>query len=217
MPGEDPVGTLECPPGFVLDENLGMCVPENPLIQAEVKEKSAVEVTSKPFNNFFIVDGGKAIDKGNSKPKNTKSSDQKNFVLVIESNSGGNKTSSISAVDVSEARTKAMNSAKRNSDARVVILARRVGTLDGKPLFKDIVGFKPKKVKESGNQCKSYFSKLSDPNSSITEAQMNFQPSDKMERCIQNVKSVMRKRRGKMKEKDLKSTAIAICRSRLGK
>ena len=81
MSGEDPVGTLECPPGFVLDEKLGMCVSENP----------------------------------------------------------------------------------------------------------------------------------------TTQAQMNFQPSDKMERCIQSVKATMRKSRKKMNDKDLKSAAIAICRSRLGK
>jgi hypothetical protein len=31
------MGTLECPEGYVLDEELNMCVPENPL-QADVSE-----------------------------------------------------------------------------------------------------------------------------------------------------------------------------------
>ncbi len=53
-----------------------------------------------------------------------------------------------------------------------------------------------------------------DPND---KAQMNFQPSAKMERCIQSVKVIMRKRRPKIKDKDLKSAAIAICRARLKK
>lgn len=34
MEGADPVGTLECPDGYVLDESLGMCVPEGALVQA---------------------------------------------------------------------------------------------------------------------------------------------------------------------------------------
>ena len=34
MEGVDPAGTLECPDGYVLDENLSMCVPEDPMAQA---------------------------------------------------------------------------------------------------------------------------------------------------------------------------------------
>ena len=37
----DPVGTLECPDGFVLDENLNMCVPAGPLDQAKAPEAAA--------------------------------------------------------------------------------------------------------------------------------------------------------------------------------
>ncbi|MBD3260358.1 MAG: hypothetical protein GF334_01550 [Candidatus Altiarchaeales archaeon] len=32
------MGTLECPEGFVLDERLGLCAPENPTIQASYKK-----------------------------------------------------------------------------------------------------------------------------------------------------------------------------------
>lgn len=34
----DPVGTLECPEGFVLDKRLGLCAPEDPTIQASYKK-----------------------------------------------------------------------------------------------------------------------------------------------------------------------------------
>jgi len=148
-----PSEVFSCPPGFILDKNLKLCVPESPLIQAHkealtvkpyFRNTAKVEVTSVPFNNFFVVDGGKAIDKGNSRPKNAEPSDNNNFVLVVENKDGGNKVTNITAADKKQARIKAMNSAKKNSDSRVVILAQRVGTLDGKPLFKDIVGFKPK-------------------------------------------------------------------------
>jgi hypothetical protein len=33
--GSEPVGTLECPEGFVLDELLGLCTPESPTSQAQ--------------------------------------------------------------------------------------------------------------------------------------------------------------------------------------
>lgn len=36
MKGEEPQGTLECPEGFVLDDVLKLCVPENPISQAQV-------------------------------------------------------------------------------------------------------------------------------------------------------------------------------------
>lgn len=173
---------------YILDKSLGRYISENNLTQASI----AIKTVS--FNNFFTVKNGTAKDLGNNRPKGVTSTINPGFVLVIESKSGGNRVSNISVKTISEARQKAKNTAMRNSNARVVILARRVGVLNGSPIFKDIVGFKP---------------------TGKSEAQMNFQPSDKMERCIQNVKSVMRKRRPNIKDKDLKSAAIAICRSRL--
>jgi hypothetical protein len=34
--GADPAGTLECPPGYVLDESLGMCRPDDPVNTASM-------------------------------------------------------------------------------------------------------------------------------------------------------------------------------------
>lgn len=42
-----------------------------------------------------------------------------------------------------------------------------------------------------------------------------FKPTDKMERCIQNVKVQLRKSNKNFKDQSIKSAAIAICRSRL--
>jgi hypothetical protein len=37
LAGQDPVGTLECPEGFILN-HLGLCSPENPTDQATLYE-----------------------------------------------------------------------------------------------------------------------------------------------------------------------------------
>ena len=111
MEGAPPAGTLECPEGYVLDEALGMCVPENPTSQA-----------SSPSSGD-------------------------NFV--------------------------------RPEDMPAHL--------------------RPKKPKK----------KVS------SESAAPFKPTGKMERCIKNVKTQLRKTRKGMDSKVMKSTAIAICRSRL--
>jgi len=45
--GADPVGTLECPDGFVLDENLNMCVPARPIDQAADENAAPFKSTDK--------------------------------------------------------------------------------------------------------------------------------------------------------------------------
>ena len=47
MKGADPVGTLECPDGFVLDEKLNMCVPESPISQASQEDAAPFKSTDK--------------------------------------------------------------------------------------------------------------------------------------------------------------------------
>ena len=47
------------------------------------------------------------------------------------------------------------------------------------------------------------------------ESAAPFKATDKMERCIQNVKSRLRKNSKTFKDQSIKSAAIAICRSRL--
>jgi len=56
--------------------------------------------------------------------------------------------------------------------------------------------------------------KLCVPESPTSQAQQKLSP--KVERCVLEVKKSLRKKRPKMKDKDLKSSAIAICRSRIG-
>lgn len=51
------------------------------------------------------------------------------------------------------------------------------------------------------------------PESPTSQAQ--FKPTGKAERCILDVKKSLRSRNPKMKEQDVKSAAIAICRSKL--
>jgi hypothetical protein len=61
--------------------------------------------------------------------------------------------------------------------------------------------------------------KLCHPEDSFTQASVEsaapFKPDGKMERCIMNVKTQLRKNRSGMDSKSMKSTAIAICRSKL--
>ena len=52
------------------------------------------------------------------------------------------------------------------------------------------------------------------PEDSKAQAQQ-FKPNAKMERCIKDVKSRLRKKTPRAKEDVIKSSAIAICRSRL--
>ena len=47
MKGADPAGTLECPPGWVLDEALNMCVPESALDQASIESGAPFKSTDK--------------------------------------------------------------------------------------------------------------------------------------------------------------------------
>ena len=47
------------------------------------------------------------------------------------------------------------------------------------------------------------------------ETSAPFKPSAKMERCIRDVKANLSKRNPKFKDQNIKSAAIAICRSRL--
>ncbi len=49
----------------------------------------------------------------------------------------------------------------------------------------------------------------------INENAAPFKSTDKMERCIQDVKSRLRKSKKTFKDQSIKSAAIAICRSRL--
>lgn len=60
---------------------------------------------------------------------------------------------------------------------------------------------------------------LCHPEDSFTQASVEtaapFKPNARMERCIQNVKGQLRKNRKGMDSKTMKSTAIAICRSKL--
>jgi hypothetical protein len=45
--GAKPRGTLECPPGFKLDEKQDFCVPESPLSQAVDESGQALRLTKK--------------------------------------------------------------------------------------------------------------------------------------------------------------------------
>jgi len=62
---------------------------------------------------------------------------------------------------------------------------------------------------------------LCNPEDSFTQASVEsaapFRPDAKMERCIQNVKGQLRKTRSGMDSQAIKSSAIAICRSKLKK
>jgi hypothetical protein len=107
--GAPPAGTLECPEGYVLDEALDMCVPENPTTQASSSGDNFVRPQDMPAH------------------------------------------------------------------------------------------LRPKKPKKKAS----------------AESAAPFKPTDKMERCIKNVKAQLRKTRKGMDSKVVKSTAIAICRSRL--
>ena len=46
--GADPVGTLECPEGFVLDERLSLCVPDSPTSQASDGPEFTVKLSDVP-------------------------------------------------------------------------------------------------------------------------------------------------------------------------
>lgn len=41
------MGTLECPPGFILDEKMGLCVPEDALSQASNEYAAPFKPTGK--------------------------------------------------------------------------------------------------------------------------------------------------------------------------
>lgn len=187
---------MECPPGFKLDKLKGFCIPEDSFSQAK---KKTVKPTA--FNNFSMIINGVAKDLGNTRPKKMKPA-KGGFAIIVESKSGGNRARGLSASNPAAARLVAKNIALRNSDARVVILARRVGTLDGKAVFKDIVGFKP-----SGNTKATSQEEIAAP----------FKMTPKMERCIQAVKINLRKNKKGMDTQTIKSAAIAICRARLKK
>ncbi len=113
MEGAPPVGTLECPDGWVLDEALNMCKPENP-----------IDVSSHGVTDF-------------------------------------------------------------------------TGRLSDIPK-----GLRPKKVKKKKG-------------TAADENAAPFKSTDKMERCIQDVKARLRKSQKTFKDQSIKSAAIAICRSRL--
>lgn len=53
------------------------------------------------------------------------------------------------------------------------------------------------------------------PEGPLSQAQ--YKPDAKAERCIMDVKDRLRKKNPKMEDQKIKSAAIAICRSRLGK
>lgn len=108
MEGADPVGTLECPDGWELDENLNMCVPGKP-----------VDVAGDIGDNFV--------------------------------------------------------------------------RLEDLPAH-----LRPKKPKKK-----------------LNETAAPFKPTDKMERCIADVKTRIRKSGKTFKDQSIKSAAIAICRSKL--
>ncbi len=63
MKGADPVGTLECPDGYVLDEELNMCRPAGALDQASDENAAPFKSTDKMERCIQNVKAG--LRKGN--------------------------------------------------------------------------------------------------------------------------------------------------------
>jgi len=74
--GAEPVGTLECPDGFILDPGLNMCVPER-TTQADYDEAGPLK--SNPKMERCIT----SVKQNLKKRKNLKSADLKSVAIAI--------------------------------------------------------------------------------------------------------------------------------------
>lgn len=102
-------------------------------------------VTSRPADNFFVVEDGEARDLGNTRPKQLKglTDEQRNlYAFVTEEGAGGkNRVARFRASSTTDARARARNRVERQKIERA-ILGRATGRReDGKIVFEDMVIF----------------------------------------------------------------------------
>lgn len=68
------MGTLECPDGYVLDEELNMCVPEGPMVQASDETAAPLKLTKKMERCIRDVKANLIKKNSNFKNQSIKSS-----------------------------------------------------------------------------------------------------------------------------------------------
>lgn len=103
-------------------------------------------VVRKSFNNFFTVQNGKALDKGNDRPPQTQPlNGSASFVLITE-RGGSNTVRSLGPITRSEALGVGKRAAQRSQDPDATfIVGQSMGRLGGQTLYRDVAGFRFKK------------------------------------------------------------------------